>query len=107
MLDSGGVVLMPCGESYLLVSRSETRLGSFGYSLQQRLVRDRAEFDALLAAPSADVLRLADAFLPGGLTMVVNTGPGRTGVMMPRAGFLAGIPGRPVGAAVLPGGPGL
>jgi protein-tyrosine-phosphatase/tRNA A37 threonylcarbamoyladenosine synthetase subunit TsaC/SUA5/YrdC len=89
VLDSGGVVLLPCGDGYLLVSRSEERLQPFGYSLSQRLVRDRAQFDALLAAPAANVSRLADAFLPGDLTMVVNTGPGRTGVMMPRSSFAA------------------
>jgi protein-tyrosine-phosphatase len=91
VLGSDGVVLLPCGGGYLLVSRSEERLQPFGYSLSQRLVRDRAQFDALLVAPTAEVIRLADAFLPGGLTMVVNTGPGRAGLMMPDSSFLAGI----------------
>jgi len=91
IMAGGGVVLLPCGENYLLVSRSEDRLAPFGYSLRQRLVRDRAEFDALLAAPSMDIRRLADAFLPGDLTLVVGTEHDRTGVMMPRTGFLAGL----------------
>lgn len=91
MLMSGGVVLLPCGGSYLLVSRSEEQLGPFGYPLRQRLIRDRAEFDELLTSPSVGVLRLAEAFMPGDLTLVVDAGSGSIGVMMPGAGLLAGL----------------
>ena len=90
VLGSGGVVLLPCGGNYLIVSIQEKKLQPFGYSGSQRLVWDRRELETFWGAPSLALVKLADAFMPGGLTMVVNTGLGRAGLMMPDSSFLAG-----------------
>jgi protein-tyrosine-phosphatase/tRNA A37 threonylcarbamoyladenosine synthetase subunit TsaC/SUA5/YrdC len=91
VLSNGGVVLLPEGGNYLLVSLKEAKLRPFGYPECQRLVWDRKGLDSLWNAPSAAAKKLADAFLPGELTLVVNTSLGRANLMMPDSSFLAGI----------------
>ena len=102
----GCVVLLPCAQNYLLISRSEerlrsvrparpaaglTNLGTTDSELTLRLVRDRKEFDALLLTSSAAAVKLADAFLPGELTLAVNSRAGKISVMMPDSSLIAGL----------------
>src|SRR5512136_607035 len=93
-ISRGGAVLLPCGQNYLLISRSEERLRSMRPASSEaplRLVRDRKEFDALLLTSSAAAVKLADAFLPGELTLTINSRPGKISVMMPDSSLIAGI----------------
>jgi protein-tyrosine-phosphatase/tRNA A37 threonylcarbamoyladenosine synthetase subunit TsaC/SUA5/YrdC len=93
-LKNGGTALLPCGANYLVVSLQEAKLRPFGYPGWQRLVRDRRELETLWGAPSPTLVKLADAFMPGSLTLVVKTPLGRAGLMMPDSSFLAGIAGQ-------------
>jgi protein-tyrosine-phosphatase/tRNA A37 threonylcarbamoyladenosine synthetase subunit TsaC/SUA5/YrdC len=105
-LSQGCVVLLPCAQNYLLISKSEERLrsvrparpgagptglGTADPESSLRLVRDRKEFDALLITSSAAAVKLADAFLPGELTLTVNSRSGKTSVMMPDSSLIAGL----------------
>jgi protein-tyrosine-phosphatase/tRNA A37 threonylcarbamoyladenosine synthetase subunit TsaC/SUA5/YrdC len=83
VLGRGGVVLMPADDDYLLISRQEEKLEPFGYQRTQYLVLDRSSLDSACLVQDPVVARLADAFVPGPMTLIVNTLKGRTGLMSP------------------------
>lgn len=93
-LESGEVLLIPTERNYLLVSLKEECLHPFGYQPKQFLVLDRAAFDSaaqLIPGSDSNIARLADAFVPGPLTVVVNTLHGPTRLLSPDGRFVQGL----------------
>jgi protein-tyrosine-phosphatase/tRNA A37 threonylcarbamoyladenosine synthetase subunit TsaC/SUA5/YrdC len=98
-LRAGGVALVPDEHNYLLVSLKEERLTQFGYRDRQLLVSDRSVLDSLCTQDSPPwVSKIADAFMPGALTLLLDCRQLPVGrkvaVLSPLGNFAAALPGQ-------------
>jgi protein-tyrosine-phosphatase/tRNA A37 threonylcarbamoyladenosine synthetase subunit TsaC/SUA5/YrdC len=103
VLRANGVLLVPTEENYLLVSLSEARLRPFGYTTRQCLLPGKKGDNYPFSSEEKGLVvplfppharKLAAAFMPGGLTLIVRTAQGTTGFLMPRGQLLEALPGQ-------------